>query len=495
MIDFNCFIDDNIFIVGIIFGKLVRILYKTERFQPKDINEIVSILTSIFDNSHDGLYVCDGDGNGLLYNDATLNITGHSHEVIFSIGLYELLDMNIIPNSAATIAIETKQPYTTVIDYYNGKKAIVAATPFLDENQKVLFVVSYIRDITEINRLHNELEKTREINTTYQKVFDSIKNNTNINERFIYKSEKMQQIKSLAERFAKNDSPILILGESGTGKNVLANYIHEKSERTGSMINVNCGAIPGHLLESELFGYEKGAFTGASKPKEGLFELAHNGTIFLDEIGELPYELQVKLLNVLQDSKVRRLGGTKTFELNVRVIAATNANLEALIEKKKFRLDLFYRLNVLTLTIPSLRERKEDILTHLFYELQKLKKKYNREIDIDNRALENLIEYDWPGNIRELKNVVERAFHMSDNKTITSLNLPLSIAEYQPISIPKNKIISHDESIPLKQAVNEFEKEYITKLLNKTSTMQECADILGINISTLVRKKRSLGIR
>lgn len=470
-------------------------MYKTARFQPKEINEIVTILTSVFDTSQDGLYVCDGNGYGLLYNDATVNITGNSHEIIFSHCLFDFLDLDIIPNSAATIAIETKQPYTTVIDYYNGKKAVVEATPFLDDNQKVLFVVSYIRDITELIRLHDELEKTRKINTTYQKVFEKIKSKTKVNESLIYQSEKMQQIKSLATRFANKDSPILLLGESGTGKNVLANYIHEKSGRTGNLINVNCGAIPTHLLESELFGYEKGAFTGTTNSKEGLFELAHNGTIFLDEIGDLPYELQVKLLNVLQESKIRRLGGTKTIDLNIRVIAATNSHLEALIEEKKFRIDLFYRLNVLSITIPPLRERKEDILTHIFFQLQKLEEKYNREIDIDNLVLENLIEYNWPGNIRELKNIVERMFHMSDNNKITLQQLPLSITTNQQIAIPKNKIINHDEAIPLKQAVNEFEKEYITKLLNQTSTMQECADILGINISTLVRKKRSLGIK
>ena len=184
----------------------------------------------------------------------------------------------------------------------------------------------------------------------------------------------MDRVVSIAKRLAENDSPILLLGESGVGKDVLANYIHDCSKRRGPFIKINCGAIPDHLLESELFGYEKGAFTGATHNKKGLIELANGGTLFLDEIGDLPYALQVKLLNVLQDYKIRRLGGTFMKKVDVRIITATNIDLESHIKQKKFRLDLYYRLNVLSITIPSLRERKEDIPDFVFHFLTNIRR-------------------------------------------------------------------------------------------------------------------------
>ncbi|MFY0543809.1 sigma-54 interaction domain-containing protein [Brevibacillus sp. H7] len=300
---------------------------------------------------------------------------------------------------------------------------------------------------------------------------------------------------SLASRFAKNDSPVLLLGESGVGKDVLAHYIHKQSERTGNFIKINCGAIPDHLLESELFGYEKGAFTGANRSKEGLFELAHDGTIFLDEIGDLPFALQVKLLTVLQDTTIRRLGGTEAREVNMRIIAATNSDLETLVQQKKFRHDLFYRLNVLTITIPPLRERREDIPTLLFYYLKKLEQKYKIEKRMDPHALEKCMEYDWPGNIRELKNITERLYHMSENGKISLDQLPSSIRNSQRNQEQKICSVAYDKPLSLKQAVEVFEKEYIANVLARTSTLRECADKLGVNISTLVRKKRSMGIK
>jgi transcriptional regulator with PAS, ATPase and Fis domain len=304
----------------------------------------------------------------------------------------------------------------------------------------------------------------------------------------------MHEIVYLASRFAKNDSPILILGESGVGKDVIAQYIHEQSQRKGTFVKINCGAIPENLLESELFGYEKGAFTGANKSKEGLFEMAHKGTIFLDEIGDLPYLLQVKLLNVLQDSKIRKVGGTKYHEVDMRVIAATNCNLESLIEQKKFRQDLYYRLNVLNFTIPPLRERQEDITALLFYFLNKLEQKYGIEKKMDALVLEKCLEYEWPGNIRELKNIVERMYHICEDRKITLNQLPTYILNMPKVSNQNINYNASDITVPLKDAVEKFEKWYISKMLSQTSTLQECADKLKVNISTLVRKKRNLSI-
>lgn len=457
-------------------------MYTTNFLQKQDLDKTVLLLKNILNASNDGLCVCDQNGHILLYNEAYLQITGISTEVLNQYSAFELLELNFVPNGAAVIALKTKEVYNTMIDYHNGKKAIVTATPFT--LKETLFIVSNVRDITELNRLEQELEKTKKMNAAYQKAIEQIESN----HQFIYKSKEMVEVVSLSSRFAKNDSPILLLGESGVGKDVLANYIHKHSEkRMGPFIKINCGAIPDHLLESELFGYEKGAFTGAMMSKEGLFELAHGGTIFLDEIGDLPYHLQVKLLNVLQDYKIRRLGGSKTYKVDLRVIAATNSDLRSLVEKKLFRLDLYYRLNVLSIVIPPLRERCEDIpaLTHYF--LNKLNQKYKLNKQINHETIKTFINYDWPGNIRELSNMVERLYFMSEGEKISLDQLPSS---FQNNSASPYQTNHFRKLMPLKQSVAEFEKEYIANSLSRTSTLQECANELDINISTLVRKKR-----
>ena len=344
-------------------------MYQTKYFKKKSTNEAISLLTNVFNTSHDGLFVCDHNGNPLLYNEALLHTTGLSADFFDSnlAGIFDALSMKAVPYISAAVAIETKQASTLMIDYPNGKKAIVTATPFFNENKEISFIVSNLRDITEINLIQSELEKTRKMNQVYQNTLEKLQDELGTERNFVYESKQMDQAFSLAKRFAENDLPILLLGESGVGKDVLANYIHENSNRKGSFIKINCGAIPDHLLESELFGYEKGAFTGAGNSKKGLIELAHGGTLFLDEIGDLPFALQVKLLNVLQDYKIRRLGGTEMKEVNVRIITATNMDVESLVEQKRFRLDLYYRLNVLSITIPPLRDRKTDIPGLIFY--------------------------------------------------------------------------------------------------------------------------------
>ncbi|MFZ4453630.1 sigma-54 interaction domain-containing protein [Salibacterium aidingense] len=468
-------------------------MYKTPYFSLTETKELIDLLTSIFDTSNDGLYVCDKDGFTMLYNEAFLQISGIPKEFMDAYSTIELKQMNVVPESCAGTAIHTGQPYSTIIDYYNGKKGVVSSTPIFDHHRDIHFVVSYIRDITEINRLHKELEETRQTNIQFRKTLEEIQNSSKKEHNFVYRSKRMDQILSTATKLAKNDSPVLLLGESGVGKDVLAHLIHEKSSRKGQLIKINCGAIPEHLLESELFGYEKGAFTGAATPKEGLFETADEGTLFLDEIGDLPYSLQVKLLNVLQDSKIRRLGATQTREVNVRIITATNSDLESFVEQKTFRLDLYYRLNVLSITIPPLRERQEDVPALIFLSLNKLSHKYKVEKRLSNDALEKCLEYSWPGNVREVENIVERMYHMCENNAITADDLPSFIQqakretfiEHEPSGLPASPPVS------LKKAVYEFEKDYISDMLSRSATLQECADTLGINISTLVRKKKS----
>jgi PAS domain S-box-containing protein len=471
-------------------------IYTTQYFQIKELDQLVELFSNIFVNSYDGLFVCDKDGYPLLFNDALLKITGWTADFINSYGsVFSLEESGFLKNSPSINAIRTKKTNSSIVDYATGKKAVVTATPVLDQNQNVLYVVTNVRDVTELNRLQEELIETKQINSAYQAVLEQMKEDLEADQQFVYRSKAMQQIVSLAARFAKNDSPILILGESGVGKDVLAQYIHKQSQRKGNFIKINCGAIPEHLLESELFGHEKGAFTGANKSKKGLFELAHKGTIFLDEIGDLPYPLQVKLLNVLQDSKIRRVGATEFQSVDMRVIAATNSNLESLVAQKKFRQDLYYRLNVLALTIPPLRERQDDIPPLLFHFLRKLENKYGIEARVDDLVLQKCLEYDWPGNVRELKNLVERMYHMAEDGKITLDELPAPLSKLKSIAIQNlNYIADANHDVPLKEAMAQFERWYISNMLSKTSTMQECADKLGVNISTLVRKKSALKI-
>ncbi len=468
-------------------------MYQTKYFKKKNTNEAISLLTNVFNTSHDGLFVCDHNGNPLLYNEALLHTTGLSADFFDSnlAGIFDALSMKAVPYISAAVAIETKQASTLMIDYPNGKKAIVTATPFFNENKEISFIVSNLRDITEINLIQSELEKTRKMNQVYQNTLEKLQDELGTERNFVYESKQMDQAFSLAKRFAENDLPILLLGESGVGKDVLANYIHENSNRKGSFIKINCGAIPDHLLESELFGYEKGAFTGAGNSKKGLIELAHRGTLFLDEIGDLPFALQVKLLNVLQDYKIRRLGGTEMKEVDVRIITATNMDVESLVEQKRFRLDLYYRLNVLSITIPPLRDRKNDIPGLIFYFLTRLEHKYKTKKTISPQVLQEFMEYNWPGNIRELKNIVERLYHLSEGTNISVDDLPKNIHRKQ-ISFNENTEKNNVEFLNLKDAVTSFENEYIAQTLDQSSSLQECANKLGISLSTLVRKKRNL---
>lgn len=466
--------------------------FKKSIYETMDLMKLFDLITS---SSHDGIYVCDHQGQTLMINDGLLRITNISKEMFFTYSLFELVEMNILPNSCSTETIQTKRQNNTIIDYYNGTKALLTSTPVLDDQGEIVCVVANVRDITELIRLEKELEKSNQKLIEYKKKLD---NNASLseNDELIFMNKRMMEIVMMAEKLADNDSPILILGESGVGKDVLSKHIHKKSGRKGDFVRINCGAIPEHLLESELFGYEKGAFTGANTAKKGLFEAAHKGTIFLDEIGDLPYHLQVKLLNVLQEKKIRRLGSTKDQEIDMRVISATNIDLNQHIKNQKFRRDLYYRLNVLTLIIPPLKERQEDISALTFYFLNKLEKKYGYRKTLAVDVLDILLSYEWPGNIRELNNIIQRMYHMSDDEVISTKFIPKYILEH----IPENQTewkednLSIDKGIPLKEATSLFERDYILKTLKSTNTLRECADELNIDISTLVRKKKKLKI-
>jgi len=300
----------------------------------------------------------------------------------------------------------------------------------------------------------------------------------------------MEKVLSIAQRVARSESTVLLMGESGTGKELIARYVHLHSERSNHpFMAVNCGAIPPELLESEMFGHERGAFTGAVAARMGLFQLANGGTIFLDEIGEMSGALQVKLLRVLQEREIRPVGADRILRVDVRVIAATNRDLAAEVAAGRFREDLFYRLQVIPITLPPLRERRSDIPTLVEYFLNKELAKYpQRSCKIDNDAMVYLWEYDWPGNVRELENLIERLVVLSDDGVIRVDSLPPNVR-----SFISEKKVPHptltDEGIDLNRAVEDFESSLIDEALRRTNgNKSAAARLLGVKRPTLVAK-------
>lgn len=302
----------------------------------------------------------------------------------------------------------------------------------------------------------------------------------------IFKSSIMTDVLALARKYAVSDSTVLIIGESGTGKELIGQFLHsESSRKNGPIIKINCAAIPEHLFESELFGHVKGAFTDAVEDRVGKFELAHGGSIFLDEISEIPLSSQAKFLRLLQDKKIERVGGSTAISTDVRIIAATNKDLGALVEKGLFRKDLFYRLNVLPLTLPPLRRRREDLPLLIDYFLTRQSKKLQNKVTINGQAMDYLLRYDWPGNIRELENTIERASILAQNFEIMLADLHLKTDTFD----------SADQKLDLKDAINQFKAIYIRRILAENEWNQtKAASVLNIQRTYLSKLMKELEI-
>jgi transcriptional regulator with PAS, ATPase and Fis domain len=371
----------------------------------------------------------------------------------------------------------------------NGFPTMCTLLPVNDEENNRIGAALKVEDISEIKRVIRERDDALQ---DLEKIEKQLKEEVVLKEAFpkiIGDSPGMEHVKKLALKASKTNSTVLILGESGTGKTILAKAIHENSKNKDKpFIHVNCGAIPDNLLESELFGYEKGAFTGAkSEGKKGLFEMANEGTIFLDEIGDISLNLQVKLLQVLQDKSFYRVGGIEKVKVNIRVIAATNKNLETEMAEGRFREDLYYRINVFPLLIPPLRERKEDIYPLVETILPKICKEIEEESRrISAEAISLLMKYNWPGNVRELENILERAINLAEGNTILSKHITLNIKEVD---------YNEDGMIPLREAVNNFEKKAIERVLSfYKGDKKKAMDALKISKTTFYEKLRKYNI-
>jgi transcriptional regulator with PAS, ATPase and Fis domain len=344
-----------------------------------------------------------------------------------------------------------------------------------------------LRDIHELNQLKEKLKGSQVVTSLRQAEIPHVLKDKLRHDEIIAESKEMIKILNMAVRVAQTDSTILITGESGAGKEIVARIIHSVSERSkGDFIQINCGAIPENLLEAELFGYEAGAFTGARRQgKVGLFELANNGSILLDEIAEMPINLQVKLLRVLQEQETYRLGGTTTIKLNARVIAATNKNLWECVEQGAFREDLFYRINVVPINVPPLRQRREDIIPLVMHFLNCFKEKYRADKCFEPDALALLEAYEWPGNVRELKNVIERLVILCESNIISGQTVAEQLSR-NPKQTPKPVVVNG--LLPLKDAQEMLEKDLLQMALDKYKTTRKAAQALGIAHSSVVRK-------
>lgn len=459
----------------------------------KELDSIKTLareLESIVECSSDGILVTDEEGNILYEN---LNFTATLSA--FDISSYKGKNIN---NHISNTEIElyelfltvknTKEPLTKVHTHETGKELIIKITPIV-EDKKVLRLIINLKDMTEINRLRDEAIRN------YQEI-KALRALQFTDGDLIVQSSNMLKIISLARKVAPVDSTVLITGESGVGKEVIAKQIHLNSTRNNEpFIQINCGAIPDNLLESELFGYEKGAFTGADKEgKIGMLELANKGTLLLDEIGELPLNLQVKLLRAIQENEIYRLGGRKQVKLDVRIIAATNKDLDKMVKEHKFREDLYYRLNVVPINIPPLRERKEDILPLAISFLNKINAKYNRKCKLSQEICFLFEQYLWPGNVRELKNIIERLVIMSESEIITAEYLPESFGHSHRPNINGDLDTGTYDIMPLYIAKENIEAVLIKKALEKYGSLRPASKALGISHSTLLRKARQYAI-
>ncbi|HPV99283.1 MAG TPA: sigma 54-interacting transcriptional regulator [Spirochaetota bacterium] len=490
--------------VGYPIEKLGRVIGAVYRFQDitdleaishelENVKELNRDLDAIIESSYDGIWVTDGEGNVLRINKAYETITGLPCASFYGRNMKDLVLEGYISESVTMLVLDKREQQTIYQETKTGKSLLVTGSPVFDERGNILRVVTNVRDITELKSLITKLDESQRLAEIYQSELSDLKKKFNAFDKIIGASPKMKNLMDTVCRIAHVNSAVLITGETGTGKELIADYIHQHSMRTGKpLIKVNCGAIPENLIESELFGYETGAFTGARKGgKPGYFEIANGGSIFLDEIGEMPFNLQAKLLRVLESEEITRVGGHKPHPLDVRVIAATNRDMLDMVQRQQFREDLYYRLNVVPLNIPPLRERIEDIPYLIAHFVSIFNKSHSLLRRISPEVIDICISYNWPGNIRELKNLVERMMVMAPHDLITKEDLPLLIGNSHDGIIPRVLVTA---LMPLSDAVMSTEKQLLEKAYAAYRTTREMARELKIDASTIVRKAAKYGI-
>ncbi len=446
-------------------------------------------MDSILDFIHDGIWIIDGNGITLRINRAMERIAGiHASEVVGR-HVSEPLREGRFKTCVSLRALEARHTVTLFDDYSNGKRCLNTSTPVFDANGNVWRVIAAIRDITELETLQSRLSDLEVEAMAFRLRVQGLESQTQ--NGMLGQSPALQRVIQDISRAAHTDAVTLILGETGTGKTLAAKTIHEMGDRAQKpFVSLNCGAIPASLMESELFGYERGAFTGAARGgKPGMFELAAGGTLLLDEIGELSLPMQAKLLHVLDGQPIYRVGGTRPITMGARILAATNRSLEKMVAAGTFREDLFYRLRVLCVELPPLRERRDDILFLAWHFLRQASGDSGRAKILDPRAEQLFLAYAWPGNVRELQSVIQSLATLCVHEKITPADLPSYMRENYETG-QRHPMGTRS----LTEAVEEVEREMIANALAETGSTYKAARRLGISQSSVMRKARKYGI-
>ncbi|WP_107586910.1 sigma-54 interaction domain-containing protein [Clostridioides difficile] len=462
----------------------------------------------ILEASHDEICVSDDKGIIIYCNKAFEENYGLKKEDILGKNVSFLEDSGYSTKSPIPIVLKTKTKFSLEQDTQTGKKLIITATPIFDENGNLEFTVENCRDITELNNIKNKLEDTKKQVKKYKSEVETLyRTALRIEDTVIMDGIVMRPIINTVNHVSKTDVSVLLLGESGTGKSSLARYIHHNSNRSnGPFITINCATISPQLLESELFGYTSGAFTGAStKGKVGLVELANGGTLFLDEIGDIPQNLQAKFLQLIQDRTFTPVGSLKNKKVDIRIISATNVDLVSKVKEKKFREDLYYRLNVIEIKLPPLRERRDNLVEIIKYYFNRYSSDFNLNKTISKEAMDAIANYRFPGNIRELQNIIQKILLTCTDNHITIDDLPNILTKNIHITNNRNKthisqinkvIISDSKSTNYKNKnfdtlIKEYEKNIILDAYEKFGSSYKVAKYLEISQSKanrLIRK-------
>lgn len=451
----------------------------------KDFNTKLHFYQRIVECIEEEILITDQNGFVRFMNSEAERVCGVKSEEIINKHVEYLERERIISSSITKEVLRTKKKVNILQRLKNGTTVLGTAIPVFDENKKLIYVICTSKNVEEINKLMDKIEKKEnELEDKNQEII-RLKEGMFITDNVVFGSKQMESVKETILKIAPTDVTVMVQGESGVGKEVVAKLIHNLSRRNEyPLIKINCGLIPENLLESELFGYENGAFTGAAKGgKVGKVELAQKGTLFLDEIGEMPLNLQVKLLEFLQDREITRIGGTAKIKVNTRIVVATNRDLKAMVKAGKFRPDLFYRLNVLPINIPPLRERKDDIIPLVEFFLEKLNDKYQVNKELSAEVIEAFKNYGWPGNVRELMHVLERLVLTSDNDTINIDNLS---------GVLSGEVVSSARVIctglfPLKAARRELDSQLVNRAYEIYQSTYKAARVLQIDQSTVVK--------
>lgn len=445
------------------------------------------LLQSIIETSNNNITITDQYGVVLFTNEEHWHLYGIDNmSAIVGKTVYELEEQQILKPSVISFVIQTQRKAQVMQETKTNRFLMTTAYPIFNEDGTLLYVICYTQDQMNILNLHENYDKLQRKLESVQAEMSSLQSKAQIT----YRSKSFDNVLAILNRVAHTDAAVLMLGESGVGKSMLARYLHDQSNRAkGPFIEVNCSTIPETLFESEMFGYESGSFTGASKNgKMGLIQQAHQGTLFLDEIGEMPLTMQVKMLKVLQEKKFKAIGSQKESNVDFRLVTATNRDLRKMVDEGKFRLDLYYRLNVISVEIPPLRKRPEDITALIHYYLDEMNKKYDTLKKLHPLTFQAFLDYEWPGNTRELANALERLVLTTDSLVIMPNQLPIEIMQELPSSLH----LEECESLNLNEAIQAIERKLFEKAQEKATTTYEMAALLGVSQPTVVRKLKKL---